>query len=246
MEYSFPIIHNISQILKELKKEDYNIINHDKFCVINSNSNESFLLREIRGLAFDLDGKIIARPYHQAFSLDQSEETNFDKIVKKLKNLNVFLEKLDGTMIYPVPTGYGYRLTTKYGINPVSFNAEVFISSKTYYNDFIKICLAKNCTPIFEWCSPRDKIVVEYPEENLVLTGLRNIKTGVYCKYMFLRKLAVNLKIPVVNKMCVNYYEISQYIDDIKNESEKEGVVVKFDSGHMFYIKSEEYLRKKS
>jgi len=57
MEYSFPVIHNISQIIKELKKEDYNIINHDQFCVVNSNSNKSFLLREIRGLAFDLDGK---------------------------------------------------------------------------------------------------------------------------------------------------------------------------------------------
>jgi RNA ligase len=246
MDYSFPVIYNISQILKELKKEDCNVINHDQFCLVNCSSNATPLLREVRGLAFNLNGNIIARPYHQAFTLDQSHETNFDKIVKKLKNLNVFLEKLDGVMIYPVPTPYGYRLTTKNGIDSTSFNAEVFIANKTHYNEFIKICLEKNCTPIFEWCSPKDKVVIEYPEENLVLTGLRNIKTGVYCKYMFLRKLAVNLKIPVVNKMCVNYHEISQYIDQIKTQQDTEGVVIRFDSGHMFYIKSEAYLQKKS
>ena len=246
MDYIFPSIYNISQIFKELKEEECNIINHDQFCVVNSSSSATPLLREIRGLAFNLDGKVIARPYHQSFTLDQNCETNSDNILKKLKNLNVFLEKLDGVMIYPVSTPYGYRLITKNGINSTSFNAEVFIANKTYYNEFIKICLAKNCTPIFEWCSPRDKIVIEYPEENLVLTGLRNIKTGIYCKYMFLRKLAVNLKIPVVNKVCVNYYDISQYIDQIKNQQDTEGVVVRFDTGHMFYIKSEAYLQKKS
>jgi RNA ligase len=246
MEYYFPVIHNISQILKELKQEDYSIVNEDEFCIVNSNSVDSSLLREIRGLAFDLTGKIIARPYHQAFTLDQSFETQYDKIVKKLKGLNVFLEKLDGTLIYPVPTPYGYRLTTKKGIKEESLNAEVFIANKVQYNEFINICLSKSCTPIFEWCSLKNKIVIEYSEENLVLTGLRNIKTGVYCKYRFLRKLANNLKIPVVNKECVDYYDIETYINNVKTQKEKEGIVVKFDSGHMFYIKSEEYLEKRS
>ncbi|NDB28111.1 hypothetical protein EB151_01000 [archaeon] len=246
MDYFFPVIHNISQVLRELKQKDYDIINQDQFCIVNSNSIDSPLLREIRGLAFDLNGNIIARPYHHAFQLDKHDETKYSRIIKELKKLNVFLEKLDGTTVYPVPTPYGYRLSTKNGITNVSLNAEVFIANKTQYNEFIKICLFKNCTPIFEWCSLQDKIVIEYPEDNLILTGLRNVKTGVYCKYKFLRKLATNLKIPVVNKVCVNYYDVDSYVNDIKTQNDYEGVVVKFDSGHMFYIKSEEYLKQRS
>jgi len=246
MDYFFPVIHNISQVLRELKQLDYNIINQDQFSIVNCNNIDSPLLREINGIAFDLNGNIIARPYHRAFNLDTHDETEYNKTIKQLKKLNVFLEKLDGTMIYPVPTPYGYRLTSKDGIGSASLNAEVFIANKTQYNEFIKICLSKNCTPIFEWCSLQNKIVVEYPEENLILTGLRNVKTGVYCKYKFLRKLATNLKIPVVNKVCVDYYDIGSYINTIKTQKESEGVVVKFDSGHMFYIKSEEYLKQRS
>lgn len=33
-------------------------------------------------------------------------------------------------------------------------------------------------TPIFEWCSPRSRIVLDYETDLMVLTGLRSNATG--------------------------------------------------------------------
>jgi RNA ligase len=246
MDYKFPAIFNIAQILRELKDIKYNIVNEDYFCVINCESTNSPILREIRGLVFGLDGKIIARPYHHAFCIDENEETKLTKLRKvKFKELHVVLEKLDGTTIYPAPTPYGYRLIGKTGICNASMNAEIFVASRREYNEFIKICLSRKLTPIFEWCSPKNKIVIDYPEDNLILTGLRNIKTGVYCQYNYLRSLAINLHVPFASKEQLKFSDLNEFIDIVSSNEEKEGVVVKFDSGHMLYVKSNNYLKKR-
>jgi hypothetical protein len=38
-------------------------------------------------------------------------------------------------------------------------------------------------TPIFEWCSKTNLIVLSYESDQLVLTAMRNMKTGRYMSY---------------------------------------------------------------
>ena len=246
MNYDFPIIKHISQIIKEVKSDQYSIVNEDQFSVVYSNSISTPLLREVRGLIFDVSGNLIARPYHHAFHINQSPETDLQTLRRsKFKDLHVILEKLDGTTIYPAPTQYGYRLTTKQGITEASLNPEVYIADKPEYNDFINICLNKKFTPIFEWCSPKNKIILDYNTDNLILTGLRNVKTGVYCKYNYLRKLSTNFKLPCVEKKNIKISYFEEFIEEVENYTDREGLVIRFDNGHMIYFKSKDYLQKK-
>jgi hypothetical protein len=51
----------------------------------------------------------------------------------------------------------------------------------TAIRDFCYDCVIDgDMTPIFEWCSRNQRIVVDYPEDMLVLTAVRDNIEGVY------------------------------------------------------------------
>jgi hypothetical protein len=47
------------------------------------------------------------------------------------------------------------------------------------YVSFSKVWMDQDYTPIFEWCSPRNKIVLAYEQDLLVLTAIRHNRTGI-------------------------------------------------------------------
>jgi RNA ligase len=137
--------------------------------------------RECRGLIFDKSGQLISRPYHKFFNVNERDETQIDRI--DLGQPHVILEKLDGSMVRPVPIGDAYRLGTKMGVTDVSMQAEVWLVDHPNYDQFIRECLSNGLTPIFEWVSRKQRIVIDYPEDNLILTAIRNNFTGEYLPY---------------------------------------------------------------
>jgi len=153
--------------------------------------------RECRGLIFDTaTGKLLSRPYHKFFNVGEREETAINKI--NLYEPHVVLEKLDGSMIRPIPTKEGFRLATKAGITDVAMNAEVFIADKTNYRQFILEMIDDRKTAIFEWCSRKNRVVVDYPEDQLILTGIRDKENGNYVPYYKMASIASYANIPVV------------------------------------------------
>jgi len=60
--------------------------------------------------------------------------------------------------------------------------AEVFIAQNPQYIDFARDCIGEGYTPIFEWCSNKNRIVLDYPEDQLILTSVRHMITGEYQK----------------------------------------------------------------
>ena len=196
MNYDFPVIETIEDVIYDINGYDeIRVIDKDYYTVINyavafedtftwdfEDSHSSSIRRECRGLIFNKDGKLISRPYHKFFNAGEKEETQLNKI--NLYEPHIVLEKLDGSMIRPIPTPEGFRLATKAGITEVAMNAEVFIADKPHYADFINECIKEGLTPIFEWVSRKNRIVVDYPEDNLILTAIRNTTTGEYLPYM--------------------------------------------------------------
>jgi T4 RnlA family RNA ligase len=150
-------------------------------------------------------------------------------------------------MIRPIPTADGFRLATKAGVTDVSMNAEVFIADKLNYSLFIKKCIQKGTTPIFEWCSRKNRIVVDYPEDQLILTGIRYTNTGEYVVHDVMKRYAEAWGIPVVKAFALNKGgkiddRIEDMVEHIRKWEGTEGVVLRFDSGQMLKIKSEDYI----
>lgn len=257
--FKFPTIIHIDQVKKAIKdkpefivaeREDYDIVNYmvsdiETFPIVTS--EDEAILRECRGLVFSKSGKVIARRYHKFHNINERTET-------EIKNIDwsrpfVILEKLDGSMITPIPyfdedfrVEY-VRYGTKMGITEVSMNAEEFVAkSVNLYNDFCIDCLGWDMTPIFEWCSRKNRIVIDYAEDNLVLTAVRSTNNGQYMKYSDMVHLANTWKIPVVKAYEGTFDGIENFLSHVKTLEGAEGYVLRFDDGHMLKTKGEWYV----
>ena len=262
MNYDFPEIKHIDDVIphiedrpefKVMVKDWYTVVNYmvafdDTFSLIRERSHYNMKIRrECRGLIFDTaTGNLISRPYHKFFNAGEREETAINKI--NLYEPHVVLEKLDGSMIRPIPTKEGFRLGTKAGVTDVAMNAEYFIADKKHYSQFIHKCFQRNITPIFEWCSRKNRIVVDYPEDQLILTAMRYVSDGNYVHYDAMKNYASARDIPVVKAVDgLAVQNIDLFVKQVREWDDGEGVVLRFDNGHMVKVKADEYvLRHKS
>src|SRR5690606_30695473 len=99
------------------------------------------------------------------------------------------------------------------------------------YDEFCCLWLEKNCTPIFEWCSARTKVVLHYDEDLLVLTGLRHNLTGDYIPFAEMAESAAEYSIPVTQAWKGSFDGLQQFMDQIKQTNGIEGFVLRFASG---------------
>lgn len=261
MNYQFPDINHIDDVIphiedwqefRVMEKGWYTVINYmvafdETFSLVRSRSHYNMRMRrECRGLIFDTEtGQLLSRPYHKFFNVGERDETDINKI--NLYEPHVVLEKLDGSMIRPIPTKEGFRLATKAGVTDVAMNAEVFIADKLEYRKFILDMISCGMTPIFEWVSRKNRIVVDYPEDNLILTAIRWNGDGSYVPYHEMVEYQTDFNIPVVKAIAGDETNLQKVVDHIRKWDDGEGVVIRFDSGHMCKIKCDDYvLRHKS
>jgi RNA ligase len=146
-------------------------------------------------------------------------------------------------MIRPIPTKEGFRLATKAGITDVAMNAEVFIADKPHYAHLIHKCILMNVTPIFEWVSRKNRIVVDYPNDNLILTSMRYNTTGKYIDYGIMKNYATAWNIPVVQSVDgLAVQNIELFVKQVREWEDSEGIVLRFDHGHMVKVKADDYV----
>jgi RNA ligase len=249
--YSFPRITSIDDVLPAIKdKPEFIVAERDHYNVVNYivSTSDTFpepltepdrILRECRGIIFGKDGKVIARRLHKFFNVNEREETQMHSI--DLSRPHKLLEKLDGSMITPIPIGDHIRWGTKMGLTEVAFKAEEFIAKHPEYVAFAEYCIDNGTTPIFEFCSRKQRIVLDYPEERLVLTAVRDNTTGTY--YDLAVWCAEFSNIPLVHEYEGTIEGMEQLIEHTSNEEGIEGYVLRFDDGHMIKIKSDWYCR---
>jgi RNA ligase len=234
---AFPIIHHINDVLPYIEgckefivdeRDDYTVIN---YLLTYSDTFDSDIKRECRGLIFDKSGNIISRPYHKFFNLGEKLDTKIENI--NFMNNHIILEKLDGSMVRPLLINDEFVLATKMGTTDVAKQADNFIQNKSNYYDFFVFCQINNLTPIFEWCSNQQKIVLDY-EDQLILTAIRHLHGGEYVSYDKMKQYANEHELPVVGVLDKN-------VIDIKDDIDCEGIVVRFDNGNMIKVKTEWY-----
>lgn len=259
MFYEFPYIKYIDPVLKAIEGADefvvsekdgytvinYNYIKEDTFPdVLDYNSiihgrgsdydMDAALRRECRGIIFDKEGVLVRRPFHKFFNYREREETQY----ASLKMSHTVMNKMDGSMVAPFIIEGNLLWGTKMGVTDVSEQ----VTPSLFHINFARYCITQlNCTPIFEWCSRKQRIVLDYPEDTLALTAIRHMSTGVYMTYDDIYDEAENFHIPVVTAYdsAENLGILERYIH---NQEDTEGFVIDFDGGHKLKLKSHWYL----
>ena len=252
--YQFPVINHLSEVLEAIDGREEFVVKVDAengYTVVNYlvNFEDTFppvtdrrtaLLRECRGITFDTEtGKVIARKYHKFFNLGERAETlptavDWSKPYRRFK-------KLDGSMITPLMIKGKVRFCTKMGLTGVAAPVDEWAKDRIEYHEFCKYWMSQGKTPIFEWCSRIQRIVIDYPVTSLILTAIRDNVTGEYMDADQLKLEGDDCGIPV----CAFSREITgldeETIAEIRAGTGEEGDVFRWSDGTMLKLKNEWY-----
>jgi RNA ligase len=252
MKFNPPPIESIKDVLPIIKdnpafvvkeKDWYTVI--DYLYMTDKLFNDP-IERECRGLKFDTKtGKILSRPYHKFHNLNEREEYQTANV--DLTQPHVILDKLDGSMVHTCATGMGIYLMTRMGITEVAEAADRFMCSNPIkYSGLLSVLPVEQYTYIFEYVGPNNKIVLDYKEEDLILTAIRHTVNGTYVFHDELEKIGKAFGVSVVKAFPFEGFDnnMERIANSIAGQTNNEGYVVRFDTGAMIKIKCEEYVRK--
>lgn len=258
---SFPLISNLEQIRWAIDENlfmladrgDHWIVNYlfsspETFPSVTGETNHDSLemiRREFRGLTFDKEtGSLLRRPLHKFFNL--GERSSEEEHLFSLSDQHEIFVKLDGSMICPYRVSGGEVIWgTKMGKTEFSYDVAAFVAKNEKYLKFFEYCERMGISPVFEWMSPKNRVVIDYGDtEQLVLLAARDKFFGSYINLQeFLKKFETESnKIPVVE-----YFESGKTLDEnLKQKirqlpSNQEGVCIRFKSGHYIKLKGESY-----
>ena len=257
MNYTFPTIRHIDDVLPHIEgrkefvvaERDYGtVINYvvamqDTFDMYPAGYNGTLstydlggaIRRECRGLIFDLDGNLMSRPFHKFFNVGEREETQSHAI--DLSVGHTIMEKMDGSMIRPLLVDGYLRLGTKMGVTTVAMQAEEFLVTQSAEKlAWLRKCVEDSVTPLFEWVSPENQIVLNYDEPELVYLGTRDNVTGAYV-------MDTSCPFPTVPQYGSLELGLNDYMDIARKQEAREGDIIRFADGHMVKIKNDWYVR---
>lgn len=202
-------------------------------------ARDAAIIRECRGLIFAKTGELLARRWAKFFNVNEKSFTQAHLI--DWSHPHHVLEKLDGSMITPFVSHGQLRWGTKMGATDVAGPVEEFVALDPRYREFAEEVMLCGLTPIFEWCSRKQKIVVDYPEDALILTGLRDNETGTLLRYRDMVTWAGQRLIPVVRALPGSIESIETFMAEAKDLVGAEGYIIRFDNGHQLKVKGSWY-----
>jgi RNA ligase len=258
MNYKFPTIVHMDDVLPAIAgRDEFIVAERDGFKVINYNVGyadtftideddvmdnygvmipKGVMRRECRGLIFHPDGTIMSRPFHKFFNVGERDETQMHCI--DMSQPHTLYEKMDGSMIRPMMVNGVFRLGTKMGVTDTSIAAEAIYNGGTRM--WMDIAMQQNLTPLFEFVSPDNRIVLKYDEPELVLLAIRHNITG---EYLDIEGLRSNEFFPVVPSYGALDGDFDEYIARQRGKEGREGDIIRFADGHMLKIKNDWYVR---
>lgn len=192
---------------------------------------------DMRGVTFvfNLDGtvwkKFLMLP--KFFNLNQVDATQYDKLKDKtISNITV---KEDGSLVtfMLLPNGKIFSKTIAGFSNDQCEAALELLNKNNILLEWVRLKLNEGFTPLFEYVSFSNRIVIEYGSSELRFIGMRSNIDGTFIP-------ANEVEIPTKK-----VETISSTLDDLiarsKIEQNIEGWVVMFDDGTLIKIKTEWY-----
>ncbi len=247
---SFPIIETIDDVRPFVEGRDEFVIAERPwgtvidYQVTLPDSFKTPQAAECRGIKFHKDGTLAARPYHKFHNFGEPQMQVADLAnAGRFHEHFIILDKLDGSMIHPIVHDDSVFMCTRMGLTDVSALAQIYARDNGWYLDFCYDLAKSGMTPIFEWCSRKQRIVLDYPEDQLVLTAIRVNRTGEYLTYRKMQALAVPYKMPMVGHWEGEWTDIHAFLEMVHSIEESEGYVLRWDDGTMGKSKGQWYLQ---
>lgn len=204
---------------------------------------------ECRGIAFTVDNngnmiELVSRPMEKFFNLDENDLSKFgsNDVVEKV------MDKADGSLISTCKINDSFILKSK-----SSVESEQAVDSFNYLKKhdnielyrFCDYCSSNNMTVNLEWCSPKNRVVLDYKSDELRILNVRDNYSGEYVD------LSVFLNDFDISKYIVDEYNLeyevnslnfSDFSKSIKLKKGIEGVVIALKSGKKMKIKTDWYI----
>lgn len=243
---NFPKIETLDDVLPSIEgRKDFIVVRKDGYTVVDyvytlPDSFDDPIRLECRGLKFDMDGRIIARPLHKFFNVGEKQQMGDIDITQP----HVITKKLDGSMVHSAFIGRQFTFMTRMGATDVAKAAEDRFAFDNYLR-FCSECHSSNITPIFEYTAPDNRIVIRYEHPELRLIAMRETVSGKYLD-IFKHGAVQYWKVPCVSK-CSLFQRIENFpgfLDHTSALQGEEGYVVQFSDGHAVKIKADDYVRK--
>lgn len=230
----FTRIVNIEDVLPHFHgRTEFTIGKRDGFTFIDYNyilpdTFDDPVRLEGRGIKFcNKTGAVLARPFHKFFNLNERNGSRFDDLPWDVPY--IVQEKSDGSMIHPVMLGGEIVLMTRKGISDTAIQAQKecdvpYDEMRRYIDD--------GMTPIYEYVSPNNRIVINYEHPELRLLALRDNLTG---RYLYPEN--------VHGLRQVKKGAHSELVNAVRKTTGEEGVVITWFNGHKVKLKGEEYVQ---
>lgn len=251
----FPRINTLDDVVPYIKdNSQFTVMDRGPFTIVDYHFQapgsfdgpDAKILRECRGLIFDTTSKkILGRRFHKFFNVNEKPETHIGTL--PFDDSTLVMSKLDGSMISPVAVDGNFnniRWTTRKGITTKAMEAEAFVARNPVYAKFARELLVQGWNPIFEYVGPSNRIVVDYKEESLILLAVRDIVWGDYMMHAAVSDYGKEFSIPVVPTFPASIgASPEKHVEGWRQETDREGYVLRFFDGSMVKIKNEWYVR---
>lgn len=242
METTHQAIRNINDVLPAIAgRQDFVIARKDGYTVIDyvyalSDSFDCHIRRECRGIKFDADGDILARPFHKFFNIGEREDTQPHLL--DFTSPHTVMEKLDGSMIHPAIVNGDVVFMTRMGRTEHAVKAERHLTPEV--RDVCEALLRAGATPIFEWTAPDNRIVLRYDDSRLTLLAVRQNVGGEYWG----ASAIASLGLPTVETHDNTHTTAAGFLAYTRAMLGYEGFVVRFKNGLWVKAKADDYVMK--
>ncbi len=218
------IIHSVHQ--------GYSVINY-VFSV--ENTFDTAIARECRGLKFAPDGSLIARPFHKFFNLGEKRPPQEEPWGMS----HIVLDKLDGSMIHPAMVAGEMVFMTRMGMSAQAQHAWRHAGPEV--RALCQEMISAGYTPILEFTSPDNRIVVAYDVPALTVLAIRHMRTGLYIPHAEMERIAAKHGVAAARSFG-SVDNIGRFWNEARALEGVEGYVIAFENGHRIKIKADAYV----
>ncbi len=193
---------------------------------------------ECRCLIFDrASGDILSRTLHKPFNLGERQSL-YDLDFSEPAHLSL---KLDGSMIGAFFHEGNLHFHTRGGISQKALEAK----SHATPNDIqtARLAIEDGYTPIFEYTSPDNRVVIPYEQSSLTLLTVRHIHTGAYNQALAERLCGQTGTsfAPTLISGLSSPAQVEAVMVDLQARNDIEGAMLCFPDGHRLKIKTFDY-----
>ena len=241
---TWPPIHGLDDVRNKVEPgRGIHFFEHGPFVIGRYTSSLPDTFRtamdlECRGLVFDArSGALLSRTFHKFFNLGERQALD-DLDFSAGARLE---EKRDGSMIGAFVHEGGVIYHTRGG--PSSQADAAGRAADRGHEALIREAFGAGLTPIFEYTSPGNRVVIAYDRPALVLLALRERVSGRY-RDDIARDLCARHGVPMARTLSSLTGPDDPALATIAERDDIEGGVLVFPDGHRVKVKTRDYTRR--